>query len=91
MLETTIALVRKAARQRDQRRLGWLRLGSGRRAPRELPAGPTLALPPGDHAGPPAIEADQNGGPLALPPPEDDIPLALPAGGNGGSAGLRGR
>ena len=91
MLETTIALVRKAARQRDQRRLGWLRLGSGRRAPRELPAGPTLALPPGDDAGPPAIEAGQNGGPLALPPPEDDIPLALPAGGNGGSAGLRGR
>jgi O-antigen/teichoic acid export membrane protein len=57
LLETTIAMVRKAARQREQRRLAWLRaLGAGRRV-RELPSGPTLALPAGEEEAVPGLNA----------------------------------
>ena len=90
ILETTIAMVRKAARHREQRRLTWLRLGSGRRR-RELPAGPMLALPPGEEDVPLPGLPEGNGEPLGLPAPEDDFSLALPAGGSGAPPGPDGR
>ena len=90
ILETTIAMVRKAARQREQRRLTWLRLGSGRRR-RELPAGPMLALPPGEEDVPLPGLPEGNGEPLGLPAPEDDFSLALPAGRSGAPPGPDGR